>query len=237
MSLPKIDHPTFDVNLSIGTIKYRPFLVREQKILLMAHDSDDVDSTYRAIKQVVSNCILTPDVDVDGMPLSDLSILFLHLRARSMGEQMKAYFRCKNMVEGKECGMLVDTSVDLLKVGLDGGGANPKIMLAEKMGVTMHYPSFDLLNYLTKAKSIDAEFTLVAGCISNVFDDKGVYPASEAKPEELIAFLDQLPDDKYQKLKDFIETAPVVKHVSHEKCTKCGFEHELVLEGLSDFFV
>src|SRR5579872_4750601 len=138
MNLPKVDYPTFDVDLSIGKIKYRPFLVKEQKLLLMAHDSKNIDSIMEATKQVIQNCVLVPnDFDVTKLPIVDMSKLFLHLRARSMGEHMKIYYKCQNDFEGNVCNMIIEASVNLLEVKEVGGNANPKIMITDDIGVKM----------------------------------------------------------------------------------------------------
>ena len=239
MAFPKIEHPTHTVDLSIGTVTYRPFLVKEQKILMMAHNAKNIDSVVDALKIIVNNCIVSPkDLDIDAMPLSDLTLLFLHLRARSMGEQMKVYFKCTNDFNGKPCDNIIEDEVDLLNVKPQGGGGNPKIMITKDIGVHMHYPSFNLLNMVLKHQnSIEAEFVVVAGCIDYVFDANGKYDASDASMQEVEKFVTDLPEDKYNLLKNFVASAPAIKTTINKDCLKCGFKHEMVLEGLSDFFV
>lgn len=238
MSFPKIEHPTYDIELSIGKVTFRPFLVKEQKILMMAHDANDIDTVVKAIKTIVQNCVVSPqNIDVDALPLSDLSMLFLHLRAHSMGEKMKVYFKCLNEVEGKTCNMIVESEVNLLEIKPEGGGGNPKIMITDKIGVHMHYPSFDLLNLLMKTQSIEAEFIMVAGCLDYIFEGDTIHQCNEASPEEVQQFVMNLPEAKYNLLKDFIQSAPTIKKTIHETCVKCGFAHDMTLEGLSDFFV
>lgn len=238
MSFPKIEHPIHSVDLSIGKVTFRPFLVKEQKILMMAHQSQSIDGIVEALKVIVKNCVVEPqNLDVDGMPLVDLSLLFLHLRARSVGEKMKVYFKCQNDFEGKPCGMIIEDEVDLLEVKPSGGGENPKIMITKDIGVLMHYPSFDLLNLIMKTQALEAEFIVVAGCIDSVFDQHGVHKAIEASPEEVEKFVTDMPEEKYNLLKKFVASAPTIKTTLHKDCPKCSYKHEMVLEGLSDFFV
>lgn len=237
MSLPKIEHPIHDVQLSIGKVQFRPFLVKEQKILLMAHQSEKIESIVDAIKQIFQNCIVTPGIDVDSMPLSDLIHLFINIRARSMGETMRVYFKCTNEVEGKACGMVLDGEINLLEIVPEGGGGTGKIMITKDIGIQMHYPSFDLLHLISKSDSIDSEFLVVAGCIEYVFDSNSIYKAAEASPQEILKFVEDLPEDKYNLLKQYIASAPTVKKTLKKKCVRCEYEHDLVLEGLSDFFV
>jgi hypothetical protein len=239
MSFPKIEHPTYTVDLSIGQVTYRPFLVKEQKILMMAHNTQNIDAVVDALKVIVHNCIVAPaNLDIAAMPLSDLTHLFLHLRARSMGEKMKVYFKCTNEFEGKPCGMVLEDEVDLLEVKPEGGGGNPVIMITKDIGVHMHYPSFDLLNLIMKNQSsIEAEFIVMAGCIDYVFDANGRHNVADASVEEVQKFVTDLPEDKYNLLKSFVSNAPTIKKTIRKNCVKCNYAHEMVLEGLSDFFV
>jgi hypothetical protein len=237
MSFPIIEHPVHSVDLSIGTVKFRPFLVKEQKLLMMAHDSTDVNNIVDNIKAVVNNCVVSSQFDIDRLPLVDLTQLFINIRARSIGEKLKLLFKCQNEVEGKACGMLIDSEVNLLELKPIGGGLPNKIMITDDIGVLMHYPTFSLLSQLVKAPTMETEFVVVAGCIDTVFDSNGVHKTSEASPEEVQKFVDGLPEIAYNKLKAFVESAPTIKAELKETCVKCNYTHDIKLEGLTDFFV
>lgn len=240
MPLPKIDLPIYEVKLLSfeKPLKYRPFTVKEKKILLMAVEANDINSTIDALKQIITNCALDP-IDVDELPLIDMEILFLHLKARSEGEVATIHYKCINEVDGKKCGMLMDVPVNLLQVPVINQDKPRRIMLSEKemIGVDMRYSSFNLINQLSKSEDKDVEFTLVANAIDKVFDRDNVYLTKDADPDELVEFLNQLPQDKYEKLKEFLDNSPRTQFITKKSCPKCEFEHEFKLEGLQDFFL
>ena len=238
MTLPRIDQPIYEVELtSRGKTRYRPFLVKEQKLLMMAVEAKDIENTVKTLKQIVASCVLD-DVDVDALPMVDLELLFIHLRARSMGEIMDVYYKCTNLIEDKVCGMVIDVPVNLLELKPSEATMNNIIALSDKVGVKMHYPSFDLIDLLVKTdNNTEAEFIVVAGCIDSIYDENQVYNAKDAAPEELQNFVTQLPLEKYDMLKKFIDSAPKVKKDIIQACPRCHYEHKLVLEGLQDFFI
>ena len=257
MKLPTIDQPTYTVQLLFRDepVKIRPFLVKEQKIMMMAVEANDVDSTIRAIKQIITNCLLE-SINVDTLPLADLETLFLNLRARSMGEVLSLYFKCTNkvivplapgqvMIGGMgapvhnyaDCGMVIEVPVNLLTdVKQINNNYPKKIMLTEDVGVVMRYPSIDLIDRLLKKNDSQIVYTVIASCIEQVFDKNGVYKAVDATPEEMAIFVENLPSDKIEKLEEFVENVPKSKFETLKKCSKCGYEHKFVLEGLNDFF-
>lgn len=248
MTLPVIEHPVYEVNLtSRGITKFRPFIVKEQKILMMAVEGKELASTVKAIKQIIASCVVDK-IDVDALPMVDLELLFINLRARSMGEIMEVYYECQNMVESeddkgkkinKPCKMVVETGVNLLNIKAESDAhQSNKIALSADVGVQMHYPSFDLLGLLAHApNNMEAEFIVVAGCIDLIYDNDNVYKASDVKPEELQSFVMNLPTEKYELMKAFILKAPKVKEVVKQTCPKCQYEHTFTLEGLNDFFI
>ena len=243
MNLPKIDQPIYEVTLLSREkpVKFRPFLVKEQKIMLMAAEAKEPETTIKAIKQIITNCLLD-DVNVDELPLADLETLFINLRARSMGEVLNLYFKCTNRVGeiGLEttCNMVLEVPVNLLTdVKQTDGPPSKKIMLTEEMGVFMKYPSMEMIDNLLKANDVAVMFTVVASCIEKIFDKEEVHETKDASPEEVISFVETLPIDKFELLEKFIEKIPKSHFKTLRKCNKCGFEHEFVLEGLSDFFI
>lgn len=238
MALPTLEYPTYEVKLtSRGKTKFRPFLVKEQKLLMMAVEGKDMENTIKTIKQIVSACVLDK-IDVDALPMVDLELLFINLRARSMGEVMEVYYKCQNPVDDKPCGMIMEIPVNLLNIKVqEEKGLTNKIALSDTIGVGMHYPSFDLLDLLIHAKdNIDAEFVVVAGCIDYIYDKDNMHLAKDANPEELQQFVMNLPTEKYELLKNFILKAPKVRETVKKQCSKCSYDHTFTLEGLNDFF-
>ncbi len=234
-----IEHPIYDVQLFSrkDPIKIRPFLVKEQKLLMMAAESKEIPTTVATIKQIINNCSLT-ELDIDSLPLIDLEILFLNLRARSMGEIASVYFQCKNQIEEKECGMVLDVPVNLLEVPIINKNREKKIMFSENVGVIMKYPAFNLIENLNKnTVDSESEFIIVAGSIDKIFNVDDVYNAADATQDELLEFLMNLPQDKYDLMREFIENSPRSKLDIKQKCGKCSYEHSLTLEGLTDFFI
>jgi len=254
MQLPILEHPTHTVSLlSIKEpVKIRPFLVKEQKLLLQAVEAKDIDTTIKAVKQVITNCVLDP-ISVEELPLVDLETLFLNLRARSLGEVLNLYFKCTNPVidynepitmtsntgpirNSKPCGMIIEVPVNLLQVPIVNKDVSRKIMITDKVGLMMNFPSIDMIDKLIKAKSSDVMFSVIASCIETIFDAQNVYKAKDATFDEVVKFVEELPAEKFEALEAFIDNVPKSRFETKKKCTKCGYEHDFVLEGLSDFF-
>lgn len=243
MVLPKIDLPTYDITLvSCGVTKFRPFTVREQKILMTALESGEFDSAVGAIKQVISNCLLDK-INVDELPMIDLELLFLAIRSKSMGERLNLYFKCDQEVptdttgNTKPCGMLleIDVNIDQLEpIKLP----QRRVELTPEIVVEMKFPSFALVNLLKKATNmIDAEFIVIGGCMDKFYKGNEVINVNDAKIEEVVGFLDNLTEDKYEKLASWVRNTPKVRKSVEKTCPKCSKHHKITLEGLSDFFM
>lgn len=250
MKLPTIDQPVYELKLlSIDKpVHYRPFLVKEQKIMMMAAESKDIDTVIKSIKQIIQNCVVEP-IDVEELPLADMETLFLNLRARSMGEVLNLYFKCTNQVPDirpdiaasppmmKECGMIIEVPVNLLEVKQINTDKSKKIMLTESVGVIMKYPALSVVNKVVESEDDSVIFTLAAACLDQIFDKENVYKAKDATSEELISFLENLPTDAFEMIEDFINHVPKSKYETKKICPKCSYEHNFVLEGLADFFI
>ena len=238
MALPILEYPTYEIELtSRGKTKFRPFIVKEQKMLMMAVEAKDLDSSVKAIKQCLASCVLD-EIDIDSLPMVDLELLFINLRARSMGEIMDVYYKCANIVDDKPCNMVMDVPVNLLEIKPTEAKSDGKIALSDTIGVKMHYPSFDLIDLLVKAENnTEAEFIAVSGCIDYIYDANAVHYAKDATPEEIYSFVSTLPTDKYELLREFVTTAPKVRKELDQKCPRCHYEHKMVLEGIQDFFI
>jgi hypothetical protein len=238
MALPKIEYPTYTIQLQSvkDPVRFRPFLVKEQKLLMMAVESTNPETIVHALVQIINNCVLD-EIDVTKLPLVDLEFFFLNLRARSVGENVDIYFKCKNIVEEKECDMVIDMSVDLLnEVQIINLAAAKKIMFNNKVGVLMRYPSINQLK-IEDEDPVQAQVKLMVDCIDKIFDEESVIDADESSEEELIEFVNNLSSNDYDKLLSFTKTTPTVQYSKQHNCPRCGFEHNMVLEGLNDFFL
>ena len=237
--LPKIDVPSYDIVLPVSKTKvtFRPFLVKEQKILLMAMESQESDFIETNIKQVLRNCSLS-ELNIDDLPLVDIEFYFLNLRAKSVGEEVETKYKCENIVDEKPCDNIMNVKYNVLEVDVRIPEGDKIIKLAEDIGIKMKYPSFAILNKLkTENESAKVAFELIAECIEYVYDKDNLYYANEIPKEELDAFLDQLTTEQFKEVQKFIEELPKIEKTIEVKCSKCGFEHKIVSKELTDFFI
>lgn len=251
--LPKITTPEYTMTIpSTGKeIKYRPFLVREQKILLLALESQSDDDIFNSTKQILQSCILTDGVDVDELSSFDIEYLFIQLRTKSLGEVVNATYVCRNMVNERngilidppeECGHRMNIDYDLTNTTVyTHPNHSNKVMLdaSRKFGLVMKYPTLKLMKDRidTKDALVDQYFSMVVDCIDKVFDGDTVYQAKQASRSELEELVNSMPNEYLNKIGEFFDTMPVVRQILDKKCEKCGFEHKIVLEGLPSFFV
>ena len=241
MPLPKLDVPIYEVTLPSGkTVSFRPFLVKEEKILLMAAQSKDEQTTLKAIIQILSNCVVD-DIKVTDLPVYDIEYLFLNLRARSVGEVVDLRYRCnKKDDEGKVCGTLSEYQVNVLEIKPT---VNPDhkatIQLTPKVGITLRPPKFDLFNKLqtNKTQDLGAMMTSVLEeCIESIFDATDVYYSKDIPKEELRQFIDSLSPAQEKLINQYFETMPKIQYALKFACPKCGHQEEIVLEGINNFF-
>lgn len=247
MALPKIQAPIFELTLpSTGeSIKYRPFLVKEQKILLMALESREEAEMLRAIKQIITNCCLTDTLKVDALPMFDLEYFFLKLRAKSIGEtiqlNMSHYQNTNRRME--ECDHTHQLTLSLMDVEVEKDPEHTnKIMLDEetKIGLVLKYPTISLADKMQKAggdkNQMDAIVDVVCSSIDYIFDAENTYPASESTKQELADFINNLSQEQFAKVNQFFNTMPKLKKTIKWHCPKCDTDDEITLEGMANFF-
>lgn len=242
--LPKIDVPIYEMQLiSTGkTIRYRPFTVKEEKLFLMANESEDMDSIISTIKQVVTNCVLD-DIDIESLPIFDIEHIFLNLRAKSVSEVVNLKYRCNNNVtdeDGKEhkCGNLVEFDLNVLdidtpKIIKDSN----KIMISDNLGLMMRYPSFNMI-IANKGKSESETLVdLIVDCIDYVFDENQIYKSKDTPRQELVELVESLQSKDLDKIKVFFENIPKISKKFDFDCKKCGYKETIELQGAQSFFV
>src|SRR6056300_98088 len=242
--LPKLDVPTYEVNLiSTGKpIRFRPFLVKEQKLFLMASESDDAKETVQVIRQVLKNCIID-DIDVDSLPTFDLEWLFINLRARSVEEIVNLRYKCNNNVkdeEGKDvkCSGYVEFDVNLLDIE---PSKNPehtnKVQITENLGVVLKYPTFEMVQKYEGLQENDLMTNVLVDCIDYIFDKEQMYYAKDTTRAELTEFVDNLQQKDLEKIKLFFDTIPEVKKDVTFECPKCKYNEQIAIKGIQNFFV
>lgn len=237
--LPKIDVPIYDLKLlsSDKKIRFRPFTVKEEKLFLMASESQDAESVLNTIKQVVNNCILS-DINVDSLPVFDLEYLFLNLRARSISELVTLKYRCNNTVEeDKKCNNIVNFDLNLLDIKpIKENNHTNKIEINDKLGIVMKYPNFELIEKYKDAKDTSIIVNLIIDCIDYIYDEENMYYAKDTQKQELEEFIDSLQTKDLEKLKLFFESMPKIKKKLQFKCNKCNHEEDIDVEGIQSFF-
>ena len=242
--LPKIDVPIYEIKLlsTDKLVQFRPFLVKEQKLFLMNTEGDDVESTIKVIRQVLKNCVLS-DIDIDALPVFDLEYLFIHLRARSVSEIVNLKYKCNNTIkddkdEDKQCDSLEKFEIKLLDIKpTKGEGHNNNIQLSEKLGIVMKYPTFEMIAKLDGKSEDEILMELLTNCIDYVYDADNIYRAKDTPKEEIIEFIDSMQQKDLEKIQNFFETAPKIKHTIEFKCKKCEYEEKITVEGLQSFFI
>lgn len=233
MALPKIDKPLFDLKVpSLDTsIKARPFVVKEEKILLTAQQSGTEKDIVLAIKQVLQNCIVDPTFDTDTLTTFDLEYMFLKLRARSVSNIIEVSYRDNDDNKVYEFEIDLDT-VEMLQ----DKPTNNKIMINDEVGIVMKFPSVTVLEGVPEEVSAtDLVEYLVRSCIDQVFDADEVYLASEQTTEELLEFIDSLDIETFNKIREFFDSLPQLYH-KLEYTNSNGDARTIELTTLNDFF-
>jgi acylphosphatase len=233
MALPKLDKPTFNITVpSTGkNLTFRPFLVKEEKILLMAQQSDAEKDILGAIKQVINNCVIDANFDVDDLTTFDLEYMFLKLRARSVNNIIEVSYR------DLEDDQLYKFSVDLDEVEITKPeNISNKIAITDEIGIVMKYPSVKLIdNTPDSATASETLDYLIRGCIDQIYDADSVYVVAEQSEEEVEEFIDSLDVATFEKIRDFFNNIPKMYHKLQYK-NKLGNERVIELQSLRDFF-
>lgn len=239
MPLPKISTPTYELVLpsTEQTIKYRPFLVREEKLLVLALESEDNKQITTAIKTVIKNCIETKGIKVESLPTFDIEYLFLNIRGKSVGEEIEVNIICP---DDEETTVPVKILVDDIKVEKNKDHHN-KIKVDDSIMMEMKYPSLDQFiknNFdLSSDNTMEQSFDLITSCIDKIYTEEEVWSASDVAKKELSDFLEQMNSVQFKQIETFFETMPKLSHKVKVTNPTTGVESEVVLEGLSSFFV
>ena len=240
MALPMMAAPTYTLTIPSTNkqVKYRPFLVKEEKALLIAQQSEDIKVMVDSLKQVIAGCVLDK-IDVEKLATFDIEYIFTQIRAKSVGEVVELLFPCvEDHGEDQEKAKL-KISIDLtnLQVEFPPDHAN-KIALFGECGVVLRYPSFATMMKMEKLDTtdIDAIFEIIAESIEYIYDGDQLYYAEEQTKEELLQFLNNLTNEQFSNLQKFFSSMPRIKKDIEYNCPLCGKHHKVTLEGMQSFF-
>tara|TARA_Y100000310_G_scaffold309646_1_gene353974 strand:+ start:762 stop:1484 length:723 start_codon:yes stop_codon:yes gene_type:complete len=240
MPLPKLDVPTYEMNLTSGdTITYRPFLVKEEKILFMALEGESTNEMGRAMKQIITNCV-TEDINIDDLPLFELENVLLKIRSKSVSEKAEVAYLCQETHENEVCNNRIELNVDLNDVELEiNEDHTNEILLTDNVGILMRYPKLDLMDREINLdnQNTDDIFRIIEGCVECVFDEENTYTMDDYSEDERTEFFESLTQEQFTSIRGFFDTIPKLRFRDVYECDKCGKESELVLEGLENFFV
>lgn len=236
MALPSNSSPIYEVKIpsTEKVIKYRPFLVKEEKALLLAQESENVTTFIDTIKIVIQGCTMN-QIDVDSLAVFDLEYLITQIRAKSVGEIVELVFKCDTCEDEKA---KVQINIDLTKLEIEKNPKHKKtISLFDDVGIVMKYPSFSSLSSLQNETSdVDNYFKVIVDCIDYIYQGEVLFPTKEQSKEQLTEFINNLTRDQFLKVQEFFETQPKLKQEISYKCPVCSKEHTKTIEGLQSFF-
>jgi|TARA_Y100000114_G_scaffold17653_1_gene14187 hypothetical protein len=240
MPLPKIATPSYELELpSTGkTIQYRPFLVKEEKLLVIALESQDTKQITNAIKAVIRSCVLTKSVKVENLPTFDIEFLFLNIRGKSVGEDIDVKIICP---DDEETEVTINVNLDDIKVQKSEGHSK-QIKLDKDLMMELKYPS---LNEFVKSNfdpndtdrsAMDQSFDLISTCIDKIYNEDEVWAASDCTKKEIKDFLESMNSSQFKQIETFFDTMPKLSHSIKVTNPKTKVESDVVLEGLASFF-
>ena len=238
MPLPKIATPTYQLELpSTGkTVTYRPFLVKEEKVLVIALESEDNKQITNAIKAVLKSCVQTKGIKVEQLPTFDIEYLFLNIRGKSVGEELEVNIICP---DDGETSVPVYVSLDEIEIYKEKGHTN-KIKLDDNLMMEMKYPSLDEFiknNFdFNEENQMDQSFQLIASCIDKIYSDEEVWATADCTKKEVNEFLESMNSAQFKEIEKFFETMPKLKHTISVTNPKTKVKSDVVLEGLASFF-
>lgn len=253
MSLPVIRTPEYHLTIPSNgqQIVFRPFLVAEEKILLIALQSEDERHVIKAIEDIIKACIITP-IDLSRLSMFDLEFIFIKIRSKSVGEVIDVTYRCPNMVEVKrrnedtgvleavneECRTNVTISIRLDEIQVEKDPEHStQIKLTDTVGLIMRYPSLPLARKMEQdgnTEDVTKALDLIAACVESVFDGDSV--TSEFNHDEMTEWLQTLMPQQFAAIQKFFDTIPRLRHNVHFECQKCGYEQDIVIQGIHNFF-
>jgi len=237
--LPKIDVPIYELTIPSNkkVIKVRPFSVKEEKLLMIALESKEPDEIINTMKQVVNNCILDGDADINKLPFFDVDYMFIFLRAKSVGDHVEVSLTCNNETENGICGNVFSAEMDISKVEIiSDESVSNDIKLDKDKGVKMKYPNYAVMKRIEFSNEVDQKTNTIINAIDHIYDKKGIYSSKDYSKDELKEFVEGLTEANYRKLEEFVDNMPTFAVVLKKECNKCGFHHRVRYTDFYDFF-
>ena len=233
MALPKLDTPTYSMTLpSTGEeIKYRPFLVKEQKLMLIAQDAKNVKETYNNLKQIIESCTFSK-VDIDNSPIFDIEYMFLRVRSKSVGSKANVSIICP---DDGETNQLVEVDLDEIDIQIDEEHTN-KIVISDDITVIMKYPTLKVTT-IVEEDNASSLINMITHCIHEIHHGETIYTSADMNDKEKKEFLESFSIQQFEKLTEFFNTMPKIRHYVKVKNPKTEVESEVLIEGLESFLV
>jgi hypothetical protein len=240
MTLPKIITQTFEVQLPSNGSKiiFRPFLVKEEKLLLIAAETRDPNEIINTTKQVITNCIVHGNFNIDLLPFFDIDYLFVLLRAKSVGETVSVNFRCNNVVDGKDCGAIFPVDIDITNIKVEKPNIDDKIWITPMVGVKMKYPKYSAMKLaVDNENEYDRRFRIIQNSIEMVFNDTQTWSNNkDFTLDDSKEFLESLTQQQYAQLEKWIDNFPDLYVQAEHTCEKCKFHHTIKYRDFDAFF-
>jgi len=233
MALPKLDTPTYQLELPSNqqVVKYRPFLVKEQKILMMAQDADDKEDSYNMLAEIVDGCTFN-NVDIKTMPIFDFEYLFMKIRCKSVGESTELSVLCP---DDNETRVPITVNLDGIDVQVEDGHSNV-VGVNDSIKIVMRYPTVNDIKSVNEAETLNNVMTLLKVCINEIHDGDTIHNMIDVTSKELDEFIDSLPTETFEKMATFFDTMPKLTHVIEVKNPKTEVTSEVVIQGMESFF-
>jgi len=235
MSLPKLVSPTYELELTSTnqTITFRPFLVKEEKILLIAMESDDKKQITNAIKTILKNCILSK-IKIEDLALFDIEYIFLNIRGKSVGEVLNVRLLCPDDKK-----TYVDVSINIEDIKINKNKDHDKnIKLTDTIGMIMKYPNLDMFikNNFSEDTQVDDVFEIASSCIEQIYDKEEVFEIKNFTKKEVVEFLESLNTEQFLMIQKFFDTMPKLKHTVQVRNPNTNVVSDVVIEGMANFF-
>ena len=231
MALPQLNTPTYELEVpSTGVkISYRPFLIKEQKVLMIAQEQGGERALLKAVGNIIKDCTMGTIENPEDLPTFDMEYLFLKIRGKSVGDKVELNLLCPDDEKTR-----VLTEIDLNEIKIEKGESTNTIQLSDEIGITMKYPTVkDLINFGNEKSTVKMTFDIVQSCTVNIFDANDVY--EDFSRQELQDFFDQLNTEQFDKIQNFFDEMPKLRHTVKVKNPNTGVESDIVLEGLQSF--
>lgn len=238
--LPTLSLPTYELKLPSNgkEITVRPFIVKEEKLLLMAAESDDDMEIVNTTKQVIRNCVLSEDVNIDNLPFFDIDYLFIALRAKSIGETIEMKFICNNVVEDKQCKHQFFADIDISKATIHRDDSiEPNVYLNDTLYVKMKYPTYAVARMIKEEDgTLERKIKIMMNSIDMIVEGDNIHSSKDYSKDELREFIENLTEEQFQKMDRFISNFPTFSVDLDAECSKCKFQHHIEYRDFASFF-